>query len=759
LEKTNSTQTIKGILIDAYREGNSIALWIKTENKDVKVLFSYSTLIYIKKCHRALNFLENKIIPYSDEIMKDAFGKLTKVLAVKVPNLSQYERFVSWIEKENDYKLTLYNADLKPEETFLFYNNINPFSIICIQNGRIISKNKEEAGFAVPLRIMRLHIEADSDIYNNDGATITRIISEIGEGTKKVIKGDENNILLEFTNYFESYDPDMIISDYAFSKIPFLYKRLESNNIKCKLHRFGSSSIRFRGSKSFYTYGSVIYKEFGITLKGRLLIDGKSFSGSEVETESLIELCRLSGIPFSRLGSKSFGSIFQGSLVRKLLYEDALVPFKEKTVDNPMSLYELLKADRSGISLDPIVGFHTNVAEIDFSSMYPWLIYNNNISAEMIKKESKRREGNLEGSTIREISAPGIPVSASIERKGYVPRTILPYLEKRMYYKKNPTALNRQKALGLKWVLVTSYGYLRFREFKLGMASSHMAIGAFARDLLLKTMRFCEDRDYEVVHGIVDALYIKKNNIKDDDVRQLCSDIEAMSGVPISFEGIFQWIVFMPSINDSKRPVPTKYYGVFRNGDIKVRGILMRQKSTPAIVKYFQGKIIESMKDSKSPEDVIAMKHSYYSFLREAIKSLNSADSKWLERKVRIGKEEYKNNVLQKMAISQMKRNNSRIMPGQSVNVINITKKGSGKKHNIVISEFYNPKEHSIDLKFYSNLLARSLFELLQPLGITEAEVIENSKNEMQAKISEYNKNSMPADNDVLLTWKLSKSP
>ena len=721
--------SVTGFFMDSYRKGNNIAVWIKTGDDDIRLLFPYSTLIYIKKCDTARKYLDCKRLYYFEAEMKDAFGKIVSVFAVKVPNLSQYERFVSMIERDNKYKLVLYNADIKPEESFLFYHGIKPFSLISIEGDRIIQTGDESA---VPLTRMSLRIISDSDIHNNRDARIIRIEAKCGE-KRRFFEGGERNLLLEFSEYFNREDADMIIAQYAFSIIPFLYRRLLHHNIICSLHRFDDTIIGFKGSRSFYTYGSVIYREFGISLHGRFLLDESSFAGSQVDIESLIELCSISGIPFSRLGSKSFGSIFQGSLVRELMNDDILVPFKEKPVDNPMTLFELLKSDRSGLTLDPKVGFHTNVAEIDFSSMYPWLIYNNNISAEMIKNNS---EGKMAGS----IKAPGIPVESSILKKGYTPRAIKAYLDKRMYYKRNPSAVNRQKALGLKWVLVTSYGYLRFREFKLGMASSHMAIGAFARDLLIRTMHFCEDKDYEIIHGIVDALYISKNKIDNNSVRKLCSDIESFSGIPVSFEGIFRWVVFMPSINDSLRPVPTKYYGVFDNGEIKVRGIMMRQKSTPGIVKYFQGKIIEAMSKCSSRREILSLRDSFYSFLRSTIRNLRKTDVKWLECRLKLGKEEYKNNIAQKQVMVQLRQNNVRIMPGQSVNILHTIK---NNKKSVCASSFYSSEE--IDFEFYSKLLVKSLFELLQPLGVERNEVERKSRRVMQSLITDYCNNNINA--------------
>jgi len=49
---------------------------------------------------------------------------------------------------------------------------------------------------------------------------------------------------------------------------------------------------------------------------------------------------------------------------------------------------------------------------------------------------------------------------------------------------------NRQSAL--KWILVTSFGYLGISNSKFGRIDAHIAVCAFARDILIKTSKIVE---------------------------------------------------------------------------------------------------------------------------------------------------------------------------------------------------------------------------------------------------------------------------
>ena len=69
---------------------------------------------------------------------------------------------------------------------------------------------------------------------------------------------------------------------------------------------------------------------------------------------------------------------------------------------------------------------------------------------------------------------------------------------------------NRQ--IALKWILVTCFGYLGYRNAKFGTVDGHIGVCAFGRDAFLRAARISESRGFEVLHGIVDSLWLKKED-------------------------------------------------------------------------------------------------------------------------------------------------------------------------------------------------------------------------------------------------------
>lgn len=532
--------------IDAYRSGKFITLWHKENGLNVRTTELYRSSIYVELSGESI--LKKLGINFTRVSKRTHLGKVINVLCVRVPS-GMFERVVKRIEPSSKHAIKLYNADIAPEQYFMYEKRLRPFV-------------GEEA---ITLHRCRVSLTCTKE-------EITSLMLN-----EKAFIGDEREVLESFVSAFLEEDPDVILMKRAFSHIPFIASRMEHHKISCPFHRWDKRPIRYRGGKSFHSYGQVRFKDFAVRLNGRFLVDSGSTVGEVCDVEGIMELSELTGARFQQVASRSFGSIFQQSLLREMVEDDVLIPHKEKPVDMPMSLMDMVKGDRAGHTFDPKKGFHQDVAEIDFSSMFPWLIYNHNISSEMLASKKEPLE-----------QVPGLPITISHAKKGYVPRAIKSLLDKRMYYKDHPTCINRKRAAGIKWVLVTSYGYLRFREFKLGVATSHMAICAYARQTIIDAAKMAEERGFQVIHGIVDCLYIKKKGIQEDEVRLLCDEIKKRFSIPTCFEGIFKWITFLPSVVDAHRPLPSSYFGAYATGRYKARGIELRRRSTPIVVKEFQ---------------------------------------------------------------------------------------------------------------------------------------------------------------------------
>lgn len=685
-------------ILDAYRANNKIVLWAKTAKGNIRLERSFKTKIYMQEA--GIEFCEKYNLLYTKITKRNYLGKEQEVLEIPITNLHLYESLIRRIETLSKHSLKLYNADIAPDQEFFYKHNLYP-GVYTDDNLNVLKQQH-------PITFTKATLK-----LNTDNKGITSI-----EFNKHTIIGEETQILERFTKLFKEQDPDVLIMRFAFAQLPFLAAKLQEFGIECPFHRYDPRPIKYRGGKSFFSYGQVQFRDYAIRLRGRFLIDTNSTIGSQCDIDGILELCELTGARFQHMASRSFGATFQQSLVRLMYKQNLLIPYKEKPVDLPLSMYHLLKGDRAGHTFDARVGFHKDVAEVDFSSMFPWIIHNKNISAETI----------LAGETPYE-TVPGLPIKISHAKKGLIPQAIKPILERRMYYKNNPSKINNSRSQALKWVLVTAYGYLRFREFKLGIASSHMSICAYARDIILKSAHLAEERGFQVVHGIVDSLYIKKKGITKEEVEGFCKELEQHVGIPVASEGIFKWVVFLPSVNNPDRPLPATYYGVFKHGDIKARGIEVRQRKSPQIVKHFQQEVLNTMSMCNTKKEIMQKLETYCRLLRRYVARMHTLPQEWLLHKVQISKETYKHNIPQKKITEQLKSQGMTIRPGMFITYLM-------QEHNTPVLETgYNGKP---DRWYYQSLLIRSLFVILQPLGVKRSTIVNLVGTEKQMKITDY---------------------
>ena len=267
---------------------------------------------------------------------------------------------------------------------------------------------------------------------------------------------------------------------------------------------------------------------------------------------------------------------------------------------------DLLIGDRGGFVFEPRVGLHEDVAELDFASLYPNIMWRKNLSAETVRCGCCPDSMN---------QVPELGWLVCERRVGIVPTAVEIIVRKRKRYKelKNEAKTeddlrrfdSRQQAL--KWLGVTTFGYLGFSNAKFGRIDAHICVCAWARRILLDSVRVAERRGFRVIHGIVDSLWVKKDGASEDDYRLLLREIEAETGFPLSFEGVYRWIAFLPSKAFSSVPVLNRYFGVYRSGEIKVRGIAARRHDTPPLFSQCQMEILSILSGTSSVEEARRM--------------------------------------------------------------------------------------------------------------------------------------------------------
>jgi len=322
------------------------------------------------------------------------------------------------------------------------------------------------------------------------------------------------------------------------------------------------------------------------------------------------------------------------------------------------------------------------------------------------------------------MQVPELDYNLCDKRIGIGPHTLDILLHKRAEYKAlmckaaDPTSrlIYEQRQAALKWALVCSFGYLGYKNARFGKIDAHIGVCAFARKILHETLEIAQKQGFSVVHGIVDSVWLAKEQADETDYLELCDVIEEKLGLPVSFEGIYRWIVFLPSKVHSGLPVLNRYYGTFRNGTVKMRGIEYRRRDTPPIIKHCQRDTIRCLASAGNREEFLARLPQVRRLISRYIERLRDGrvyiDELSITKQLSKDLHEYRHNVAQAIAAKQLVHEGMQISAGQNISyVIQKTK----DMEKCVTARELVPGRIRYNSEKYVSMLIDALVSLLSP--------------------------------------------
>jgi DNA polymerase-2 len=497
------------------------------------------------------------------------------------------------------------------------------------------------------------------------------------------------------------FDPDLILTDYGDTWLfPKLKTWTQESGIELNPNRDHDREVLTRRADSYFAYGQMIYRGAQAHLFGRWHVDRRNaMSFGEYGLAGAMEQARVTGLGVQEMARKSPGAGITAMQMLTALRNGVMVPVQKQQVEGTKTLAELIRADHGGLIYQPIIGLHGNVAQIDFSSMYPAIMVKHNISPETIGKED----------------APD----------GLIPKTLRPLLEKRLMLKKILSDLDprdcraetlKARAAALKWLLVVCFGYLGYKNARFGKIESHEAVTAMSRELMLQAKEVAEDMGFTVLHMYVDCLFVQQNGFaRLSDFSPLMNAIEEKTGIPIALDGVFKWIAFLSSKRDARVPVPNQYFGVFKDGKLKYRGIELRRRDTTLWVRRIQLAALEILAQADTPDEFADRVPDVWVLVERAKRELRTAcvplDELIIRQKMSRTLNGYKSPTPAVRAALQLQSIGRQTAPGQSVEFL-FTRGGSGV-HAWELDEALDRRR--LDTKRYFKLLDRAIRTVLDP--------------------------------------------
>ena len=483
--------------------------------------------------------------------------QLIKIYTLK-KHFEELRKFIKergWHKAESDigvYRKFLINTGYEPFEWLLVEGNV-----INESKERIVIKAKKiERTFEyVSPRVLAFDIEVYSEQFPNPERDPIISIAFYGDDFKGVIgyKGNptikvdnELELLEKFNEIVRKYKPDIIVSYNGDTfDLDYIYKRAKKYNLKVPFYIVNKKAPTYNFEESVHldlmTYISTIYRTQLSTVTFSLeevaqemLGEGKSGTSEEMIRnwknkdydkvyeynlrdaeltyklfkrieKDFLELAKLvNQDPFS-VGRFTYGQIVEWYLIKKSRKFNEVVPNKPKQEEVEK---RKLNTYAGAFVYEPKPGLYENIVVLDFTSLYPSIILEHNISPGTLMCEHE----DCKQSNSIEIVVNGLPKEVWFckKKRGFIPAVLEHLYTRRVSLKKKLKELPKDseeykitdaKQKVLKIIINATYGYMGFPNARWYCLYCAAATAAWGRKYIQYILKRAEEEGFKVVYG------------------------------------------------------------------------------------------------------------------------------------------------------------------------------------------------------------------------------------------------------------------
>ena len=480
-----------------------------------------------------------------------------------------------------------------------------------------------------------------------------------------IIVNDEKKLLNKFIEIIHKLDPDIItgwaVIDFDFN---FIYKRMKFNKISCNLGRVPLSTRiiiqdNFLKTSTCYVPGRIIIDGIAIlkdnfvkfndykldTVAKEFLGEQKIASGSDVQKlydsnhDKLLEYNLIdSKLVYDIIVGKDFIKIaiarseITGMTIDRLdkaiatldyLY---LITAKNKKIVIPDGK-EFNRQDpiEGGYVRDPIPGIYDNILVFDFKSLYPSIMATLNIDKYTylgnIENEKKHKPFDKEDFFNQKIKQDIVisPTGAMFELKDAIlPELLLELLKVRDIAKEENDDI---KSYAIKVIMVSFYGSLASPYYRFYSTDIAGSVTAFARTIIKKTAELLQEKDFEIIYGDTDSIFVNAKITDDKKILDLGDNIineinkyldkliknkfNRKNYIELEFEKVYRKFI-LPKVRGQLGGAKKRYAGIKRkrNGKekIDVVGLEAVRRDWVEAAKEFQLGLLDIIFNNKNPQ-------------------------------------------------------------------------------------------------------------------------------------------------------------
>lgn len=555
----------EGWLLDAYIEGSSAVLWIKhNDGIAVKIKDEYNPSFYVKPVGITAECLAEILSEHPDimsVLQEDRFTRLdaekpTAVLKIIVSGPNKFKSVHRQV-KALEYVGETFNTDLLHIQRYIFELSIVPMArnLYEADGERMISIqscDEELRSEPPPFKVSKIKVKC---LEKN-----SRIEVQNGDA-KRIFSG--KGMLKDFQNCLDEFDPDILVA-YE-QDLGNILENAESSGIKISFGREPLNNNR-RGY-----------------VKGRVRIEPRTFN--RLGLAGLAERARFTMVPAGMSADWPAGKTIDSRQCYEAHRKGYLIP-RAGFFQHTVLLYDLLDLDRGGLILSPEVGLHENAAIIDFESMFPHIITCMNVSYETVQSRTNKL-GLMVGFT-----------EETLRRRMH-----FKHLRKKLQFSSQEYSWCEQRQLALKEVLVCDYGYSGCFANRFGNVRTYQEINYIARKTLVQSMNIAQSLGFKILYGNNDSLFVSKFGATRETYEKLAFTIAEQVGLPMTLDNHFKFLILLPQ-KSRELGAANHYYGKLYNGEFECRGIELRRRDTPPLIRKLQKRLMYILLDAQDANEV-----------------------------------------------------------------------------------------------------------------------------------------------------------
>ena len=693
---------------------------------------------------------EYKLVDIS-EVNRKLYGRPIKVLRISSTEnvLKNVYRTLKGTYGEKDF----FEDDLRVTQKYLIYNGLKPSTwYMCDYGGAELSRDGYKIHKVESFEPLDLNVNPELDVVSIDFV----IASEKGapDPEKEPVKAlavydgkdvkvwrldewpNDFDMVDDFTRYIAKKDPDVIVGfqvnrtlyPYLSNRLRRLHRGVNLGRMPREIHQsiLGHFSIGGRIGLDLYEYvddipifqrktleelASYLSIDIPVTtydplIYGKIWLEDREslleYLSWRVESiykayraleDDIYVLSRVTGIPPDYVLTASSGRQIEYYIMYEAVKRGELIP---KVVERQVRSYP------GGLVIKPIPGLHSDIAVIDFKSMYPSLMIKYNISPETVVQN--------EGYNIEFFREIGIGVRRDIE--GLFPNILRRLLELRdrvrRKLKEFPRDTPQYKLLDAeqrvyKILANTVYGYMGWLGARWYSYEGASLVTYLGRNTISQAIKYAEGLGLKVIYGDTDSLFIKYIG---DKVDKLLGKISQDLGLEAKIDKIYRKILF----TEAKK----RYAGITPDGYIDIVGLEYARRDWCEYARELQYRVVEAILTGRGKDKALQI-------FREYVERLRSGDVPLYKlviwEQITRSLKDYKANAPHIQIAKELERRGWKISRGMFIGYVVLRGDGPIYRRSKLYLE---AEQDEVDIEYYINKqLIPVAHRVLEPLKVS----------------------------------------